>query len=62
MNIASLSLVRSLFDVKHTLQLKHLLGVLFLRVDIDRKKNKEQRALEKKKEKERKGLVALQVG
>ena len=38
--------VRSLFDVKHMLQLKHLIAVLFLTSDIERrKKHKAQRAL-----------------
>ena len=42
--------VRSLFDVKHMLQLKHLIAVLFLTSDIERrKKHKAQRALGGKK-------------
>jgi hypothetical protein len=52
--------LRSLFDIDLTLQLKHLLPALCPREDIDRrKKNKPQRAFDKRKNKERKVLVTV---
>lgn len=59
MKAASFYLVRSLLDVKHILQLKRLIAVLYLTADIDRrKKHKAPRALrEIKRNKERKMLV-----
>ena len=52
--MASLSQVRSLFDVKYMVQLKHMIAALLPRADTGRrKKNKVQRALGKRRDKER---------